>query len=145
MTAKKNTVYLQNCEMIVASKNINLSVWNEKGSSLEMTLRTQWSSSPNLKMVKNNTSREQSPRVVTPASDLDQQWRRPSTWIEYHVKIIWYIPTYWTSKDTAHNTNQRLLTKYFYVIKTLREKQSMAWANVATSSSIINAKEKYFT
>ena len=55
-TAKKGTVYLQNCRMTVARENRNIFVRNERGSSLEMSLRTQWSSSPGLKMVRNSRS-----------------------------------------------------------------------------------------
>ena len=116
---KKRTVYLRNCKMIVARAKGNIFVRNERVSSLEMTLRTQWSSSLGLKIVKNSRSWEQLSGAVTPASDLDQQRRRPLTWLWYHVKTTGKIPTDQSPKDTAHNTDQRSIHQYFCVVKTL--------------------------
>jgi hypothetical protein len=79
MTANKGTIYLQNCKMAVARATRTRFVRNKRGSSLEMSLRTQWSCYPVLKMVKNSRSSKQSSQPVTPASDLDQQWRWPLT------------------------------------------------------------------
>ena len=67
--------------MTIARKNKNIFVQNERGSSLEMSLTSQWSSSLGPKMVSNTRSREQLLHVVTLALDLDQQWRQPLTWL----------------------------------------------------------------
>ena len=55
---KKKTVYLRKCKMTITRENGNLSIQNGRGSSLKMMLQTQWNSSSNLKMVKNNRSWE---------------------------------------------------------------------------------------